>query len=81
MTAFQFSIGLIILMFMVIRPFVYKPCVQYFPAELSVAFTSIWLLIALAVTAPLFSHLFTDRAYAIITSPYLLLSVLKGGLL
>lgn len=81
MTLFQFSIGLVILAFMVARPFVYKPCVQYFPAELSVAFTSIWLLVALAITAPIFSHLFTDNAAAIITSPYLLLSVLKGGLL
>ena len=81
MTFFQLSIGLIILFSMVIRPFLYKPCAQYFPAELSVAFTSVWLMAGLAVSWPVFGHLLTDDFKAIMTSPYLLFSLLKGVLL
>ena len=81
MTFFQLSIGLIILFSMVVRPFLYKPCAQYFPAELSVAFTSVWLMAGLAVSWPVFGHLLTDDFKAIMTSPYLLFSLLKGVLL
>lgn len=81
MTIFQIFIGLLITASMIIRPFLYKPAAKFFPAEMSAAFTSTWLMFGLAVTFPIFGHLFTDNLTATITSPYLLLSVVKGGLL
>ena len=81
MTLFQISIGLLILLTMVVRPFLYKPCVKYFPAELSAAFTSVWLLVGLAISWPFLGHLLTDDFTKITTSPYIWLSILKGVLL
>lgn len=81
MTSFQIMIGLLILTLMVIRPFLYKPCVKYFPAELSAAFTSVWLIVGLVVSWPFFGHLLTVPFDKIIRSPYLLLSIAKGILL
>ena len=74
-------IGLLILTLMVIRPFLYRPCVEYFPAELSAAFTSVWLMVGLAVSWPFFGHLLIVPFDKIIRSPYLLLSIGKGILL
>lgn len=81
MTLFQIFIGLLILFAMVLRPFVYKPAARYFPAEMSSAFTSVWLMVGLALSFPFFGHLITDNAKEIFYSPYWLLSVLKGILL
>ena len=81
MTLFQISIGLLILLTMVLRPFLYKSCVKYFPAELSAAFTSVWLLVGLAISWPFLGHLLTDDFAKITTSPYIWLSILKGILL
>lgn len=66
---------------MIIRPFLYKPVAKYFPAELSAAFTSCWLIVGLILSFPVFGHLYYDQAFKISTSPYLLLSILKGVLL
>ena len=66
---------------MIIRPFLYKPAAKYFPAELSAAFTSSWLIVGLVLSFPVFGHLYYDNALKISTSPYLLLSVVKGILL
>lgn len=81
MTYFQIAIGLLILISMIIRPFLYKPAAKYFPAEMSAAFTSTWLVVGLIISFPIFGHLFTQNAQEIVTSPYLLLSILKGVLL
>ncbi len=81
MTVWQIFIGFLIFFSMVIRPILYKPCVKYFPAELSVAFTSIWLLLALVITSPVFSPLLLNNFSKVISSPYLLLTFLKGVLL
>ena len=43
MTTFQIFIGLLIMVSMIIRPFLYKPAAKLFPAEMSAAFTSTWL--------------------------------------
>ena len=81
MSFFQLLIGLLIFVSMVTRPFLYKPCVKYFPAELSAAFTSIWLVLGLIITFPFFYPLLSDNFSNIIFSPYLLLSIAKGVLL
>ncbi|MDY4885408.1 MAG: hypothetical protein SO141_04060 [Alphaproteobacteria bacterium] len=81
MTVFQIFIGLLIMSSMIIRPFLYKPAAKLFPAEMSAAFTSTWLMLGLAVTFPIFGHLLTDNFNQTISSPYLLLSVAKGLLL
>ena len=81
MTSFQLISGFLIFFSMVVRPFLYKPCVKYFPAELSAAFTSVWLVVGLVLSWPFFGHLLTDDFERICTSPFLLLSILKGVLL
>lgn len=81
MTVFQVFIGLLILAAMALRPFVYKPAARLFPAEMSSTFTSVWLMVGLALSFPFFGHLITDNAKEIFYSPYWLLSVLKGVLL
>lgn len=80
MTLFQIFIGMLILGSMILRPFLYKPCAKFFPAELSAAFTSTWLMAGLIVTWPLFGGLLIDN-WAKVTTPFVLLSVLKGVLL
>lgn len=81
MTQYQMIIGGIILCLMVLRPFVYKPCVQYFPSSLSVVFTAVWLLIGCLVLFPFcggdvefFRNIGSKWAYFVI-------SVVKGGIL
>ena len=81
MTVFQIFIGLLIMSSMIIRPFLYKPAAKLFPAEMSAAFTSTWLVLGLIITFPIFGHLLTDNFNQTISSPYLLLSVVKGLLL
>lgn len=81
MSALQISIGLLIFLTMVIKPIIYKPCVQYFRPEFSATFTSLWLLLGLAISWPLLGHLLTDNWQKICFSPYLLFSILKGVLL
>ena len=78
MTLFQFFIGVLIMLSMIIRPFLYKPAARYFPAEMSVAFTSTWLMVGLILSLPLFGNQLTIDALA---SPYLLLTIIKGLLL
>ncbi len=78
MTNFQLAIGFLLTFCMVLRPILYKPAAQFFKINLSVLFTSVWLLIGLVITFPILGHLFTDRAEEVLTSPYLLLSVIKG---
>lgn len=78
MTLFQFFIGVLIMLSMIIRPFLYKPAARYFPAEMSVAFTSTWLMVGLILSLPLFGNQLTINALA---SPYLLLTIIKGLLL
>lgn len=81
MTGFQIFIGFLIFASMIARPFLYKPCAKYFPAELSAAFTSAWLVVGLIVTFPIFGDLLLGKFHSIITSPYLILSLIKGILL
>ena len=81
MTNFQIFIGLLIMLSMIIRPFLYKPAAKYFPAEMSAAFTSTWLIVGLIISFPIFGHLITQNAAKIITSPYIFLGILKGILL
>ena len=81
MTMLQIFIGLLITFGMVLRPFLYKKCVEFYPADLSSTFTSLWLLVALFITAPVLGHLYWDYAWEITCSPYLALSILKGILL
>ena len=81
MTGLQIFIGFLIFASMIARPFLYKPCTKYFPAELLAAFTSTWLIVGLVVTFPVFGNLLIDKFYITMTSPYLFLSVIKGILL
>lgn len=78
MTLFQFFIGVLIALSMIIRPFLYKPAARFFSAEMSAAFTSAWLMVGLSLSLPLFGRLLTVDA---LTSPYLILTALKGFLL
>lgn len=81
MTSFQLLVGALICFFMVLRPFFYKPCVQYFPAELSVAFTATWLMLGLAITFPFFSEPLIEKIPNMFFAPYFWISVAKGVLL
>ena len=81
MTQYQMIIGGIILCLMVLRPLVYKPCVQYFPSSLSVVFTAVWLLIGCLAFFP-----FCGGDIDVLTDSeskwaYLAISVVKGGIL
>ena len=78
MTYFQLAIGLLIMLCMIIRPFLYKPAAHDFPAEMSAAFTSAWLVAGLVLSFPIFGHLLTLED---LLSPYALLSVVKGAFL
>lgn len=78
MTIFQIFIGILLLLFWAIRPILYKPAAQYFPPKLSSAFTSTWLLIALALTFPLLGNLLTDNLSKTLFSCYALVSIYKG---
>lgn len=78
MTNFQILIGLLITVCTILRPLLYKPAAQHFPLNLSALFTSAWLMVGLILTFPVLGHLLTDNGMEIITSPYLLLSALKG---
>lgn len=78
MTNFQILIGLLITICTILRPLLYKPAAQHFSLNLSALFTSAWLMVGLILTFPVLGHLLTDNGMEIITSPYLLLSALKG---
>jgi len=78
MTNLQILFGLVLILCSVLRPLLYKPAAEYFPTYLSALFTSVWLMIGLIVSFPILGYLFTDNAKEIITSPYILLSILKG---
>lgn len=78
MTQNQIIIGLLILLSMAIRPFLYKPCAKYFPAELSAAFTSIWLLIGFILSLPFCGSWLKNDFSLFFTSPYFVFSILKG---
>ena len=80
MTLFQILIGILIISVMVARPFLYKPCVKYFPAELSVTFTSIWLMISLIIAFPIFFEVKYIHQFNTLI-PYFALSLSKGILL
>lgn len=54
MTLEMLLVGIFITVLMLARPFLYKPIAVYFPAELSSAFTSIWVLFGVLVTLPFF---------------------------
>lgn len=81
MTNIQILSGLIILVLMVIKPFLYKPAAEHFPAELSSVFTSVWLVAAIALTFPFLGHDFIGQMPDVFLSPFFLVSVLKGVLL
>ena len=81
MTSFQLLVGMLICFFMVLRPFFYKPCAQYFPAEMSVAFTATWLMLGLFVTFPFFSGSLIENMPEMFNKPYFWISVTKGVLL
>ena len=81
MTSFQLLVGALICFFMVLRPFFYKPCAQYFPAEMSVAFTATWLMLGLFVTFPFFSGSLIENMPEMFNKPYFWISVTKGVLL
>lgn len=81
MTSIQLCFGLLIFLFMIIKPIAYKPCIQYFPSKVSANFTSVWLLIGIIFSWPFLGHLFTDNWRDICSSPYILFSILKGILL
>ena len=78
MSLFQIFIGLMLLMTWAVRPVLYKPAAKYFPPKMSSAFTSTWLLVALALTFPLLGHLLTDHVNAVVLSPFALFGVYKG---
>ena len=78
MTNFQIFIGLLITTCSILRPLLYRPAAQYFPLNLSALFTSAWLMVGLIITFPILGHLLTDNGVQIVTSPYILLSILKG---
>lgn len=78
MSLFQFFIGLLLLFFWVIRPLLYKPIAEYFPARQSVTFTAFYLILGLAVTEPALGHLINFNGKNSLFSPYILISVYKG---
>ena len=81
MTSCQLLVGALICFFMVLRPFFYKPCAKYFPAELSVAFTATWLMLGLVITFPFFSEPLIENIPNMFFAPYFWISVAKGVLL
>lgn len=78
MTLYQLFIGLLLLLAWAGRPILYKPAAKYFPPKMSPAFTSTWLLLALAVTFPFFTNLINKN---ILISPYILVTIYKGATL
>lgn len=81
MTLNQIIIGLLIFLLMVIRPFLYKPCIEFFPSKLSVTLTSVWLLVGLIISWPFFGYLLTENITTVCSSPYIILSISKGILM
>ena len=78
MTIFQIFSGLLLLLFWVARPILYKPVAKYFPPKMSSAFTSTWLMVGLVLSFPVLGHLLTDNWHDIMSSPYMLISIYKG---
>ena len=78
MSLFQVFIGFLLLLSWAGRPILYKPAAKYFPAALSAAFTSTWLMVALIVTFPWLGHLLIDDYKNVFTSPYTIISIYKG---
>ena len=79
MTLFQILTGFLLLLCWAGRPILYRPAAKYFPAQMSSAFTSTWLLLGLGVTFPLLGHLLTDHWRGLLLSPFVLISIYKGA--
>lgn len=77
MTLEIFLVGCLITLLMLARPFLYKPIAIYFPADLSSAFTSIWVLFGVLITLPFFYPLFNPTLLADHPTA-IVLSMLKG---
>ena len=78
MTTTQIAIGLLITLCGIIKPILYRPCAQYFPARISAVFTSIWLAIFTVAIFPFFGHLLIDKLSEIFTSVFFVVSILRG---
>lgn len=78
MTLFQLFIGFLLLISWVIRPLLYKPIAEYFPAKQSATFTSFWLVFSLILTYPILGHFLQFNGNNALFSPYILISVYKG---
>lgn len=78
MTLFQLFIGFLLLISWVIRPLLYKPIAEYFPAKQSATFTSFWLVFSLILTYPILGHFLQFDGNNALFSPYILISVYKG---
>lgn len=78
MTLLQIVIGVLLMLAWAIRPVLYKPVAVYFPSEMSSAFTSTWLMIALVLTFPLLGGLLSDDGRSVLLSPLIFISIYKG---
>lgn len=81
MTFFQIFIGILLVLSWAGRPILYKPAAKYFPPEMSPAFTSTWLMVALTLSFPLLGHLIYDDFSQSLRLPFILFSVYKGATL
>lgn len=81
MSVFQILIGFLLLLSWAIRPILYRPIARTFAPQMSSAFTSTWLLVALLLTFPLLGSLLTDRFSEVFSSVYVLVTLYKGATL
>ena len=81
MTLFQFAVGMILLISWSIRPLLYKPIAKSFPAKQSSSFTAFGLVLGLVLTFPFLCDFITFNGQNSLESPYVLISVYKGGAL
>lgn len=80
MTATMIMFGLMITALQIVRPILYKPAAQLFPAEKSVAFTGVWLILSICITMP-FLH--NDMNWKLLAEHpcMVMLTIIKGAAL
>lgn len=78
MSLFQLCVGFLLLISWVVRPLLYKPIAEHFPAKQSATFTAFYLVLGLLFTYHFLGNLIVFKNQNVLYSPYILVSVYKG---
>ncbi len=78
MSLIQIFVAILLMVFWIIRPFLYKPVAKNFKSKISSLFTSCWLILGLIVSFPILGHLLIFNDKCVLLSPYILISIYKG---